>query len=73
MDTLIFSSSSWVEAPYAWPAPLYLGVRPNKARHSASKMVDLPAPVGPVIAKVPACASGPVLSERSSVGKLARL
>ncbi len=29
------------------------GVRPYSARQSASRMVDLPAPVGPVIAKIP--------------------
>src|SRR5690606_530316 len=33
---------------------MYLGVLPYKARQSASRMVDLPAPVAPVIAKIPA-------------------
>ena len=38
--------------------PLSLGIWLNRARHMASKMVDLPAPVLPTIATSPALASG---------------
>jgi len=50
------------------------GYSPYGARHSASRMVDLPAPVSPVMAKRPEPASG---SEASSISngaaRLARL
>ena len=39
-------------------APLKRGISSYKAKHMASSRVDLPAPVLPVMAINPACASG---------------